>query len=563
MLLVWVLATGVLLLLARQRASSGLDALQAGRNDLTADSLLEGKGLQALQQAEREFSSAHALAANPVLAPWLPIPIAGRNVASLQHLASAAEQVATAGAAAAHDGSATLRQHPMTGAQRLVLLADVAAIARRAHTALAGLDLGPGSQLVGPIADARNRFVDRLDQLRTATAGAAALATGAEQLLRGPRRYLVLAANNAEMRAGSGMFLEAGVANFADGSFTIGPMVPTPTISVPPGAVPISGSLAALWGFLQPNQSWRNLATTPRFDETAPLAAQMWQAITGQSVDGVLAVDPVALAALLTAQGPIAAGGQQLSGANVVSYLLDKQYQVINADAADQSGRLDQLGSVASASIDALSSRPWQTGELVSQLAAVGKGRHVLAWARDPAEEQAWQAAGIAGQLHSDSLAVSVLNFGGNKLDQFLSVDATLSIQVRSNGSSQAHLVLQLHNSAPTGLGTYIEGPNPNTNLDGGEYQGVLAVNVPGAASLPTLRGVAPLLAIGVDGPTKVVAGGYFQILRGRTLNASVDFQLPAGLRELAVDPSGRVPAITWHFQGQTVRDTATVHWTW
>ena len=373
----------------------------------------------------------------------------------------------------------------------------------------------------------------------------------------------MLAANNGEMRAGSGMFLAAGVATFANGSFTMGPMVPTPTIDVPAGAVPLPPDFAKLWGWVAPSQSWRNLATTPRFDVTAPLAAQMWQAVTGQSVDGVLAVDPQALQALLAAQGPIQASGQQLSGDNIVEYLLLDQYDGVPANVGDQQDRLDQLSSVARATVDALADRPWQAAPLISHLADVGKGRHVLAWAEDPVEEKAWKAAGISGELKTKSLAVSIMNFGGNKLDQFLHVDATLSIRQLSSGANAAHLDIRMHNVAPTGLPGYVAGPNPATTLAEGEYQGILAVNVPGYASLPVLHGVAPLLVAGVDGPTKVVAGGYFQVPRGQTLDASLDFTLPANVHSVEIEPSARIPAINWHFRGQDVDDTRSRQFSW
>jgi hypothetical protein len=359
------------------------------------------------------------------------------------------------------------------------------------------------------------------------------------------------------------MFLSAGVATFANGSFTMGPMVPTPTINPPPGAVPLTGALASLWGWLAPSADWRNLATTPRFDATAPLAAQMWQAETGQHVDGVLAVDPVTLQALLAAQGPVQVGAQQLSAANVVPFLLLDQYAGIPADVADQQDRLDQLSGVARATVDALSSRPWQPSALISELSGVGKGRHVLAWSSDPVEEQAWKAAGISGQLQSDSLAVSVMNFGGNKLDQFLHVTATLSTQVGPNGVSRAHLAVDLHNEAPTGLAGYVAGPNPNSGAAEGVYQGILAVNVPGTASLPTLHGVAPLLEAGIDGPTKSVAGGYFQVPRGQTLRATIDFELPAGAQAVEVEPSARIPPITWHYGPARFTDSSPERLAW
>ena len=68
-------------------------------------------------------------------------------------------------------------------------------------------------------------------------------------------------------------------------------MTPTSSLILPPGAVTVTGDLAARWGWLMPGVDWRNLGLTPQFDVNGSLAAQMWKANTGQSVDGVLAID--------------------------------------------------------------------------------------------------------------------------------------------------------------------------------------------------------------------------------------------------------------------------------
>ncbi len=80
---------------------------------------------------------------------------------------------------------------------------------------------------------------------------------------------------------------------------------PTVDIPVPAGKVTPTGDLAARWGWLKPGQDWRNLGLTPQFDVNGPLAAQMWEAETGQHVDGVLAVDVEALHQLLEVTGPV------------------------------------------------------------------------------------------------------------------------------------------------------------------------------------------------------------------------------------------------------------------
>ena len=142
---------------------------------------------------------------------------------------------------------------------------------------------------------------------------------------------------------------------------------------------------------------------------------------------------------------------------------------------------------------------------------------------------------------HAELAGVSVMNFGGNKLDQFLHVTATLVGQRPGPAGCAGPTSWSTSTTRPRpGWPATSSGPNPDSGAAEGVYQGIFAVNVPGAASLPTLQGVAPLLAAGIDGPTKSVAGGYFQIPQGQTLRASRRFRAarrrPPG-RDRAVGP--------------------------
>ncbi len=557
----WLVASGVVLLGVRARTNAGLDALERAEQRLEAAQLLRGAGASDLVLAQREFADAHDLAASPVLRPWRVVPLLGGNVSSVADLTAAAAEVAAIGQQVSTAAAAVVAQQPVDGAARLDLLAQLERISADADRSLARLDLGNDFFLIGPIGEARRRFLERLVQLRRAVADAQAVTAGAQTLLRGPRRYLVLAANNAEMRAGSGMLLSAGVATFADGAFSLGEMAPTQTYGVPAG-VPLPPELATLWGFTPMGKDWRYLAMSPRFDATAPIAADMWAAATGEQVDGVLMVDPVTLQALLAAQGPIDAGGRELSADDVLGYLLLGQYDGLGDEYSDQTDRRDQLGVVARAGVDTLTNRPWDVDALVGQLGDVGAGRHLLAWARDPEEQRTWVAAGIDGALGGDSLAPNVLNAGGNKLDQFLHVAADLFLADRADGGQDATLTLTLRNQTPEGLVRYVAGPHPSTGLAEGEYQGIVTVNTPGFASLATMEGVDPVVVSGVDGPTKVV-GGFVRLLRGATRTITVRFTLPEGVTSLRVESSARVPPIAWTAVGEEWSDTAAYHLEW
>ena len=65
---------------------------------------------------------------------------------------------------------------------------------------------------------------------------------------------------------------------------------------------------------------------SPRFDASAPLATQMWAAVERGSVDGVIALDPIALQAILAATGPIQVGTLTVNADNVIGELLHGQY---------------------------------------------------------------------------------------------------------------------------------------------------------------------------------------------------------------------------------------------
>src|SRR5207244_8808773 len=139
-------------------------------------------------------------------------------------------------------------------------------------------------------------------------------------LLTGPRTYLVLAANNAEMRAGSGMFLSIGELTTSAGSLRLTGMSSVTEVPIPPG-VPVEGDLASRWGFIDPAADWRDLMLSPRFDASAQLATRMWAAAGRGPVDGVLVLDPVALSGILQATGPVQVGPRPIGRFRVVPEL--------------------------------------------------------------------------------------------------------------------------------------------------------------------------------------------------------------------------------------------------
>ncbi|MCZ7534848.1 MAG: DUF4012 domain-containing protein [Acidimicrobiia bacterium] len=371
-LAVWMVIALSLVVRARSEAYSGLDRLEEARETLTPKGLVEGDGIDLLRAAESDFRSAHGSVASPLLTPLRVLPVLGRQVRAVDGMTDGAAEVIAVGIEAIEGAAEALERVNPTGAERVEVVRDLGSVASRASLRLREVDLGPGEALVGPVGRARDRFDEELDDLRDAIDDMTHATDAFARFLEGPSRYLVLAANNAEMRVGSGTFLSVGVLAVEDGEFELGEMRPTEEFSVPAGAVPIEGDLADRWGWLEPNREWRNLGASPRFDTQGALAARMWEARTGDEVDGVLALDPIALKALLAATGPVEIDGVQIAARNVVSEILLEQYRGLIGYPEEQPRR-DRLNAIAAAAVENLESGEWEAVDLVDELrSAVG-----------------------------------------------------------------------------------------------------------------------------------------------------------------------------------------------
>ena len=560
-LVVWAVVAAVFLIRLASDLETGNDAASAARDQLGAEQVAEQEPLPELRTAAARFAAAHDRAGGLVLAPLRVLPVIGRQLRSVDALSGAAATVADAGVEAVERAGRVFEDPAAAGRDRIAQVRELRDVIDEVASRLAEIeDLGPVDGLLAPLADARNDLSEELGDARRTLAKAQAGADAALALVTGPRRYLVLAANNAEMRAGSGMWLQGGTLVTADGDLELQDMVSLHNDADPPdGAVTPVGDLATRWGFLNPGNEWRNLMASPRFPQSAQLAVQMWRAAGRGEVDGVIAVDAIGLQAIVAATGPVETGAGAMDEERIVRHLLHDQYLDLG-DATGQGARANAerregLAELATAAVAAIDAGDYPASTLIRTLGDAISGRHLLAWSGDEVEQRGWEAAGMGGALRSDSLLVSVLNRGGNKLDPFLDVDAELSVEPTRDGWDVT-VELQLTNTVPEGEPPYIAGPFSGLDLDPGEYRGILAVNVPGAARGSAFDGVEQLAVAGGDGPTRVV-GFQLDLPRGETRQAILRFRLPHGADHLVVEPSARVPAITWRYGASRWEDSA------
>jgi hypothetical protein len=535
---------------ARVRTQAGIDQLQQARDVLSPTGLVKGEGIDQLRAAESDFSSARHSIRSPFLMPLRILPVVGRQVRSVDAMTGAAAQVVNAGIDAIDQARTTLQSTQAHGHERVVIVQKLGAISDAAYRKITSVDLGPSKALISPLQHARDKFSTELAKLADATQRSSEASQGMARFLAGPSHYLLFAANNNEMRVGSGTFLQVGELTVHDGSFDLGPLTPSQELDLPPGAVNPTGDFAKRWGWLVPGQEWRNLGSSPLFPTQAVLATKMWAALGRGKVDGVLALDPVALRALIQATHPVVVDGKQYGPNNVLEEIYLYQYTGVQGDLANvlNAARRDRLSAIARAAVDNLQGK-FDTAKLADSLRQAAVGRHVLGWSSDQIEQQGWLAAGIAGTMQPNSLLLGIHNRGGNKLDQFLNVTSNITTTPDAQGTAVT-LDVKMHNVTPTGLPDYVAGPYPQAvGSKEGLYQGLLVAELPSLARdmyITTPAGKRlPLDAVGADEQQWVVST-YIQAARGQTTEAIVHFRLPPASRTIAVEPSARVPGIGW-----------------
>jgi hypothetical protein len=201
-----------------------------------------------------------------------------------------------------------------------------------------------------------------------------------------------------------------------------------------------------------------------------------------------------------------------------------------------------------------LNAGSWSAVQLGKGLAGAARGRHVMVWSGNATLEKAWEAAGASGEVPPDSLLVSLLNRGGNKLDQFQAVDADLQTAPAAD-RTDVTLRIHLRNAVPAGEPQYIAGPHFGTDLKAGDYLGIAAVTVPGFADAASIDGVDRYAVAGPDGRTGVL-GIEVLLAAGDERTLVVHFRLPGRHGTMEVVPSARVPQVRWRYGSTTWADT-------
>ena len=458
-------------------------------------------------------------------------PLVSRQIESARRLSTLLERLAASGA------SLATRADFLAGSKsnsRVELLEDMASELRDVSS-VATSDLGPSSKLLPPLARARHRAADLLEDFGREADEAGEVLAGVADFLEGPSDFLLLSSNNTAMGGFGGRYLEQGWLRARDGKVRSPGTVQH--VFVPPGEVEMADrDWQRNWGWLVPSSFIATLPSTPRFDVQAPQAAAMWSAHTGEPVNGVLMVDIEAVCAMVEATGPIRMAGKSYEADALRRYLIRDQYLE-----SDREARKDDIGKV-SARVLSRVTEARDPLALIRAFRSAIAGRHLMVWSEDGGQQDAWQALGAAGTIGSNSVMVGT-SYLYNKLDPYLDITATPTARRGPRGTI-VDLAIEVTNTATLAEPELLLQTEAAERFSrpAGSYVGILAVELPEASSRVATTGKPT--ALGPDGDAYQVST-LLEVEVGASVTTVISFQLD-GDATLHVEPSSRLRPTIW-----------------
>lgn len=293
----------------------------------------------------------------------------------------------------------------------------------------------------------------------------------------GPRSYFMAFQTNAEARGTGGLLGGFGILRFDNGKPTVDKLAANTELRETAGSVDLGPDFAAQYGFANPFTDFRNSNFSPHFPYAAEIWRSMWAKQSGTNVDGVIAIDPVALSYILGAVGPVVMpDGERITKDNVVELT---ESTVYSRFPTDQVARKQYLQDVASEVVKKVTGRVESPRQLLDALGKAVSERRIAVWSAVPAEQQLLEQTPLAHAVPDDSAPLAqvfVNNLGGNKLDYYLRRKIEYAADGCSGETRKSTITVTLSNTAPDGplpdyvatfggLENIMNKPEPGTNV--------------------------------------------------------------------------------------------------
>ena len=323
-------------------------------------------------------------------------------------------------------------------------------------------------QLKAPLTEAHNKAsaaLDRATRARTLFDLLPSLLGG-----DGKRSYLLAFQAPGEARGTGGLIGLIGTLQAEAGRLEMGRVRPYQEIFSPfKNAVEAPRWFEDSYAVQAALTEWPQANVSPNFPIVSEVLLAMYEKATGESLDGVISMDPIALAHLMEGTGPVETEHppETVDASNVADVLLVDSYTEF-ASPKKQNTFLREVvdgfwSKVAGGDLD-LEAFSKGLGEAI-------RTQHVKIFSAAPTDQEHIDALGLDGNYDlagpNAQMAFNV-NYGANKVDYFLHREVDTDVHLQSDGTAEVTTTLQLHSRAPAGPPSVLLGPGgtlePGTN---------------------------------------------------------------------------------------------------
>ena len=525
------------------------DFLRKGEQAIVDGKL--GVATSSFDGAARRAEDARSLARRPSLFLASFVPVLGDDARVLSALPEVGQLTAEAGivatdaavrlgatsrgrlAASLYDDGRVQFQTIEAGRQLITRTSD---LFERAEQRLAELPQPHSDTLRNGLADARARVNTALDITTRAETllGALPRMMGSES----PRRYLVAFQAPSEAKASGGLIGLYGVLEVREGRselLHIGPFVELTTGIDPeelqlaqPTSLAAAQDLQRKAEILQAALNKPSVVnTSPSFPQVARRLLGIYRVATGRVLDGVFAVDPIALGHLVKATGPLHGEGlsKPITPDNATKMILLTSYLRFSEDPIAQNAFLQSViqdfwTKLGSGAVDA--------SALAEAFGAGSRGMHLKIYARDPSEQAALREFGMDGDFADSGPNVQFVyhnNLAQNKVDYYLDREISTDIEITPDEYALVTTRVVLRNQAPAILPHGLQSPTyESTGINHME----LGIVMPQGSTFESMRvnGRAVLATRETEGAFPI-ATERVKIPPGSTATARISYRIP------------------------------------
>ncbi|BBY49371.1 hypothetical protein MARA_28390 [Mycolicibacterium arabiense] len=266
----------------------------------------------------------------------------------------------------------------------------------------------------------------------------------------GPRTYFMAFQTNAEARGTGGLLGGFGILRFNDGAPSVDTLATNRELVRASAPVDLGREFADQYGFANPFTDFRNSNLSSHFPYAAQIWKSMWEQESAMGIDGVIALDPIALSYILGAAGSVTMpDGEVVTRDNVVELTESTAYSRFPTD---QLARKQYLQDIASEVVKKMTGPIQSPRALLDALGKAVSERRISVWSSSPEEQAMLEETPLAHVIPDDPAPyaeVVLNNLGGNKMDYYLDRGIEYAADGCSGDTRLSTVTIRLTNDTP------------------------------------------------------------------------------------------------------------------